>query len=123
MSSSNVYHESMNEFTPQSFQTVPPMPEYKQVSGFGLQIAKFVQVNRLIAADIGHGLIQGVLFASQTIGYMRRERDDVEFEPDPHGISPGLDELENDAKRKLQTIQAELVLRRSTRQRMRQGRM
>src|SRR5262249_24246263 len=107
----------MNEFAPQPLQAEPSAPRYSRGAEFGLQVAKFIQVNWLIAADFGHGLIQGVLFASQFAGFLSGERDDVEFEPDPHGVSLGLDRLEDDARRKLRRIQAEMAIRRSRRQR------
>ncbi len=94
---------------------VPEQQDYQALSNPALTVAAGKEVLRLLVADAGHGLIQGWLFAWQVLDKLRGEREDEEinWEPDPRGVSPKLDALEDDAHAKLRAIRREIHGRRT----------
>ncbi len=93
---------------------IPEQQDYQALSNPALTVAAGKEVLRLLVADAGHGLIQGWLFAWQVLDKLRGEREEeIEWEPDPRGVSPKLDALEDDAHAKLRAIRHEMNGRRT----------
>ncbi len=103
-------------YQPLQRQAVPEaaaQPDYSGYSRRELRMAQREEMGRNLRAGWGHLLIEGALFAKGFIEWWYGLRDELDWEPDPHGVDPELDREEREAKTKLRAIQSEMALRRA----------
>lgn len=90
-------------------------PDYSGFSRRQLAQAERVERHRVLRAGWGHLGVKFSLFVVSYWGWVKGKREGLDWDADPHGVDPELDEEEKDAKTKLAAIREELDVRREWR--------